>query len=37
VIWDTLRLIGWRDTYGCPGRLFGTISAQEPAHVVKRG
>src|SRR5262245_57185375 len=22
VIWDTLRLIGWRDRDGCPGRLF---------------
>lgn len=23
VIWDALRLIGWRDGRGCPGRLFG--------------
>ena len=22
VIWDTLRLIGWRDQRGCPGRVF---------------
>jgi maleate isomerase len=23
VIWDALRLVGWRDGRGCPGRLFG--------------
>jgi maleate isomerase len=24
VIWDALRLIGWREVRGCPGRLFAT-------------
>ena len=23
VIWDALRLVGWRDGRGCPGRVFG--------------
>ena len=27
VIWDTLRLIGWRDPRGSPGRLFATAPA----------
>jgi len=27
VIWDTLRLIGWRDQRGCPGRLFAAAPA----------
>jgi maleate isomerase len=26
VIWDTLRLIGWRDCRGCPGQLFERAS-----------
>jgi maleate isomerase len=33
VIWDALRLIGWHETRGCPGRLFETTPADEPAHV----
>jgi maleate isomerase len=37
VIWDTLRLIGWRDARGRPGGLFDIAAAQEPAHGVKRG
>jgi maleate isomerase len=31
VIWDTLRLIGWRETRGCPGQLFATTPADESA------
>ena len=31
VIWDALRLIGWRDCPGCPGRLFATHSTDAPA------
>jgi maleate isomerase len=27
VIWDALRLIGWRDQRGCPGRLFESATA----------
>ena len=26
VIWDALRLLGWRDRRGCPGRLFELMS-----------
>ena len=37
VIWDALRLIGWQETRGCPGRLFDTLTAQEPAPAAKRG
>ena len=37
VIWDALRLIGWRDARGRPGGLFDIAAAQEPAHGVKRG
>jgi maleate isomerase len=32
VVWDALRLIGWRDLRGCPGRLFATVTA-EPAWI----
>ena len=28
VVWDALRLIGWRDLRGCPGRLFATVTAE---------
>ena len=31
VIWDTLRLIGWRETGGCPGRLLDMGSVEAPA------
>jgi maleate isomerase len=31
VIWDTLRLIGWRETGGCPGRLFDMAPVEAPA------
>jgi maleate isomerase len=31
VIWDALRLIGWSERGGCPGRLFETMPAA-PAH-----
>jgi maleate isomerase len=30
VVWETLRLIGWRETRGCPGRLFAASAAAEP-------
>jgi maleate isomerase len=32
VIWDALRLIDWPDCRSCPGRLFTTTLAAEPAH-----
>jgi maleate isomerase len=35
VIWDALRLLGWRDRCGCPGRLFATSFAQAPAPMAK--
>jgi maleate isomerase len=28
VIWDALRLVGWPDRRGCPGRLFETTSVE---------
>ncbi len=28
VVWDALRLLGWRDLRGCPGRLFAKTSAE---------
>jgi maleate isomerase len=31
VIWDALRLIGWHETRGCPGRLFEMASVDAPA------
>jgi maleate isomerase len=34
VIWDALRLIGWRDCEGCPGRLFVSAEADAPARKV---
>ena len=34
VIFDTLRLAGWRDRRGCPGRLFGSV--EEPTMVTSR-
>ena len=34
VIWDALRLMGWQDCRGCPGRLFATTSAGERAQRV---
>jgi maleate isomerase len=34
VIFDTLRLAGWRDCRGCPGRLFGSV--EEPTRVTSR-
>jgi maleate isomerase len=34
VIWDALRLIGWQDCGGCPGRLFETTLAGQPARRV---
>ena len=37
VIWDALRLIGWRETRGCPGRLFATSWTGAPAHVARAG
>ena len=33
VIWDTLRLIGWRETHGCPGGLFEILAANTPARM----
>ena len=36
VIFDTLRLIGWRDCRGCPGQLFGTMAGETPARVTSR-
>ena len=33
VIWDALRLLGWSDRRGCPGRLFDLTSVQEPARI----
>jgi maleate isomerase len=27
VLWDALSRLGWRDTRGCPGRLFATLAA----------
>jgi maleate isomerase len=35
VIFDTLRLIEWRDCRGCPGRVFGSIR-EAPARVTAR-
>jgi maleate isomerase len=32
VLWDALSRLGWRDTSGCPGRLFG---ASQPARMVE--
>jgi len=37
VIWDALRLIGWRKTRGCPGRLFATTSNGEPQYFATTG
>jgi maleate isomerase len=37
VIWDALRLIGWHETRGCPGRLFDTLTAQGSARAAERG
>jgi maleate isomerase len=34
VIWDALRLVGWPDRRGCPGRLFETTSVEAPARRV---
>jgi maleate isomerase len=34
VIWDALRLLGWRDCDGCPGRLFESAGADAPARKV---
>jgi maleate isomerase len=34
VIWDALRLIGWRDCDGCPGRLFESVGTDAPARKV---
>ena len=31
VIWDALRLLGWSDRRGCPGRLFELQCVREPA------
>jgi maleate isomerase len=36
VIWDALRLIEWRETRGCPGRLFGTNSPDGPRRILHR-
>jgi maleate isomerase len=33
VIWDALRLIGWREPGGCPGRLFGKNAADAPTRI----
>jgi maleate isomerase len=35
VIWDALRLLGWRDRRGCPGQLFEMTS--EPARMAGNG
>ena len=37
VIWDALRLLGWSDRRGCPGRLFDLTSVQEPARMAGSG
>jgi maleate isomerase len=37
VIWHALRLIGWHETRGCPGRLFDTLTAQGSARAAERG
>jgi maleate isomerase len=37
VIWDALRLLGWRDRRGCPGRLFELMSVREPARMAGSG
>jgi maleate isomerase len=34
VIWDALRLLGWRDRDGCPGRLFESVGMDAPARKV---
>jgi hypothetical protein len=31
VIWDTLRLLNWRDCRGCPGQVFARLYEGEPA------
>ncbi len=33
VIWDALRLIGWREPGGCPGRLFGKNATDAPTRI----
>jgi maleate isomerase len=33
VIWDALRLIGWRETHGCPGGLFEILAANTRARM----
>jgi maleate isomerase len=33
LIWDALRLIGWRETHGCPGGLFEILGANTPARM----
>jgi maleate isomerase len=33
VIWDALRLIGWRETDGCPGGLFEILAANTRARM----
>jgi len=37
VVWDALRLIGWRDLRACPGRLFAEIMEQPagPHHATR--
>jgi maleate isomerase len=37
VIWDALRLLGWRETRGCPGRLFETTPDEAPTRVAGIG
>jgi maleate isomerase len=37
VIWDALRLLGWRDRRGCPGRLFDLTPARAPARMAGSG
>jgi maleate cis-trans isomerase len=37
VIWDALRLIGWRMPPRHLGRLFAVSSADEPVHVTPAG
>jgi maleate isomerase len=32
VIWDLLRLGGWNELRGCPGRLSATVTGHRPAH-----
>jgi maleate isomerase len=37
VIWEALRLLGWQDRRGCPGRLFETAAPGAPARMAPAG